>query len=113
MPTTTDDIAARAGELEAALCASGRGDADAFATVYDLTCNRVYGAVLQALGPGRPAEDATRAIYAAVWRHAPHFDPARSTGRAWVAAFARASVLRETRTPAGDHPGAPGGGEVA
>ncbi|NYE38590.1 DNA-directed RNA polymerase specialized sigma24 family protein [Nocardioides cavernae] len=112
MPPTNDATTARAGELESALLACGRGETDAFARVYDLTCHRVYGAVLQAFGPGRPAEDATCAIYADLWHHAPHFDPVRSTGRAWVSAFARASVLRERRTAAGG-PAAPDGGEVA
>jgi RNA polymerase sigma-70 factor, ECF subfamily len=74
------------------------GDRDGLAEVYDLTCSRVYGAVLGMLGEPGVAGEVTREIYLQIWREAAGFDPARGGGLAWIMGVAHNRCVDRVRT---------------
>ena len=74
------------------------GDRDGLAEVYDLTCSRVYGAVLGMLGEPGVAGEVTREIYLQVWGEAAGFDPARGGGLAWIMGVAHNRCVDRVRT---------------
>ena len=68
------------------------------AEVYDLTCSRVYGAVLGMVQDLGGAGEVTREIYLQIWRDAPGFDPSRGGGLAWIMALAHNRCVDRVRT---------------
>jgi RNA polymerase sigma-70 factor, ECF subfamily len=74
------------------------GDEGAAAEVYDLTCSRVYGAVLAMVQEPGVAGEVTREIYLQIWRDAAGFDPSRGGGLAWIMALAHNRCVDRVRT---------------
>ena len=68
------------------------------AQVYDLTCSRVYGAVLAMVQDPGVAGEVTREIYLQIWREACGFDPSRGGGLAWIMALAHNRCVDRVRT---------------
>jgi RNA polymerase sigma-70 factor (ECF subfamily) len=66
------------------LQAVGYGDVDAFAAFYDRTAPVVFNLLHHVLGDRAAAERATVRVYVRVWRTAPAFDPAVSSGGAFL-----------------------------
>ncbi|MDO7868415.1 sigma factor [Nocardioides jiangxiensis] len=65
------------------LLQSGRGDPDAFAQLYDVTCGPVYRLAVSLVGEANADEVLVQA-YVEAWRTAPRFDPAQGTALAWL-----------------------------
>lgn len=77
------------GEVEDALLVRvGRGDREAFETLYDRYAGPVYSLALKMLGDRQAAEEVAQDVFLAVWRAARDFDPARGGARSWVLALA-------------------------
>jgi RNA polymerase sigma-70 factor (ECF subfamily) len=93
-PTAQAD--ARQG-LEELLLLSGRGDAEAFAGVYDELAPRVYGLATRLLGDAAAAEAVTVEAFLEAWRRAPSYDPTTSSAAAWVLVLSHRLAVRTAR----------------
>ena len=65
------------------------GDEAAFATVYDLMADRVYGVVTRVLRDPAMSEEVAQEVFLEVWRTAARFDPERGSVSAWILTMAR------------------------
>ncbi len=83
--------------LEELLLLSGRGDAEAFAGVYDELAPRVYGLATRLVGDAAAAEAVTVEAFLEAWRRAPSYDPTTSSAAAWVLALAHRLAVRTAR----------------
>jgi RNA polymerase sigma-70 factor, ECF subfamily len=70
-------------------------DLVAFETLYGRYARPVYGLALRRLNDRGRAEDATHQAFAAIWRSAATFVPARGSGARWLFTIARAAVDHE------------------
>ena len=73
------------------------GDRDAFEELYRRYTRPVLGLALRRLGDRGRAEDALQDAFAAVWRSARTYDPARGAGGAWLYTVARNSIVDGAR----------------
>ena len=70
----------------------GGGDRPAFDELYRRYARAVLGLALRRLGDRGRAEDAMQDTFAAVWRSARTFDPARGAGAPWLYTVARNAI---------------------
>jgi RNA polymerase sigma-70 factor (ECF subfamily) len=75
---------------------AGRGDAWAFADLYDETSTLVYGMALSIMQSSSLAARLTPEIYAEVWQQAPRYDPSRGT-LAWLLSIAHRHLVEQVR----------------
>jgi RNA polymerase sigma-70 factor, ECF subfamily len=75
----------------------GAGDRAAFEELYRRYTRSVLGLALRRLGDRGRAEDALQDAFAAVWRSARSYDPARGTGGAWLYTVARNAIVDGAR----------------
>jgi RNA polymerase sigma-70 factor (ECF subfamily) len=73
------------------------GDRAAFEELYRRYTRPVLGLALRRLGDRGRAEDALQDAFAAVWRSAGSFDPARGAGGAWLYTVARNAIVDGAR----------------
>ena len=76
---------------------AGRGDAGAFADLYDETSALVYGMALSIMQSSSLAARLTQEIYSEVWRQAPQYDPNRANTLAWVLSIAHRHLVEQVR----------------
>lgn len=77
---------------------AGRGDAAAFAELYDRTSPGVFGLVRSILTDVGLAEDITREVYLHIWRTASRYDPDRGDPSTLLMTMARRYALDRVRT---------------
>ena len=75
----------------------GQGDRDAFEELYRRYTRPVLGLALRRLGDRGRAEDALQEAFAAIWRSASSYDPARGQGGAWLYTVARNAIVDGVR----------------
>src|SRR6188508_3869983 len=75
----------------------GNGDRDAFEELYRRYTRPVLGLALRRLGDRGRAEDALQDAFAAIWRSASSYDPARGPGGAWLYTVARNAIVDGAR----------------
>src|SRR5918995_5377681 len=75
----------------------GGGDRDAFDELYRRYTRPVLGLALRRLGDRGRAEDALQDAFAAIWRSASSYDPARGEGGAWLYTVARNAIVDGAR----------------
>jgi RNA polymerase sigma-70 factor, ECF subfamily len=75
----------------------GNGDRDAFDELYRRYTRPVLGLALRRLGDRGRAEDAVQDAFAAIWRSAASYDPARGQGGAWLYTVARNAIVDGAR----------------
>ena len=88
----------------------GDGNRDAFEELYRRYTRPVLGLALRRLGDRGRAEDALQDAFAAIWRSASSYDPARGQGGAWLYTVARNAIVdgaRKRPEPPMDAPEAP------
>ena len=83
--------------LSAQLVASGRGDDEAFARLYDQLAPRIYGLVLRILGDAHQSEEVTQEVLLQVWQNANRFDPRRGSALSWVLTMAHRRAVDRVR----------------
>jgi RNA polymerase sigma-70 factor, ECF subfamily len=71
-------------EVGGLLRAAGRGDFDSFAAFYDRNAPVVFNLLQHVLEDSTAAERATVRVYVRVWRTAPAFDPAVTSGGTYL-----------------------------
>jgi RNA polymerase sigma-70 factor (ECF subfamily) len=107
-PSGTSDDAAAAGARadraqEAAALADllrrvARGDADAFALLYDATSTRTYGVVWRVLRSADHAAEVTQEVYTEVWRQAARFEESKGSVTAWITTMAHRRAIDRVRS---------------
>jgi len=70
--------------LAALLLAAGCGDQQAFAHLYDISCARVHGLVLQTICDRALAEELTERVFLKIWRTCPLFDSREGSAFGWI-----------------------------
>jgi RNA polymerase sigma-70 factor (ECF subfamily) len=85
------DLAARLGLV-------ARGDAAAFAAVYDQVADGVFGIVRRVVRDLAQSEEVTQEVLLEVWRDASRFDAARGSARAWILTMAHRRAVDRVRS---------------
>ena len=83
--------------VDGLLARVARGDAEAFAGVYDQVADEVHGLVRRIVGDKAKAEQLTAEALVEVWRSASRFSPAEGSGTDWVMAVARRRAMTRRR----------------
>lgn len=77
---------------------TARGDADAFAQMYDILSGRVYGMVLRVLRDRSQSEEVTQEVLVEVWRQASRYSRERGSVRGWVLTIAHRRAVDRVRS---------------
>ena len=77
----------------------GTGDREAFAELYDLTSQALYGEVVRVSSDAHEAADLTRSVYLEVWASAPAFPSGATTPHEWMDAVLSQQVALVYPTP--------------
>lgn len=85
-------------DADALLGAVARGDADAFAALYDLVAPTVVGIARRVVRDPDQADEVAQEVLLEVWRLAPTHDPARGSCRTWVATIAHRRAVDRVRS---------------
>jgi RNA polymerase sigma-70 factor (ECF subfamily) len=93
----------RGRETEAAhlvelMALSARGHQDAFAELYDLTSQRVYGIILRVLRSPDHAAEVMQEVYVEVWRQSARFSAAKGSVIAWMTTVAHRRAVDRVRS---------------
>lgn len=83
--------------LSAQLVASGHGDDEAFARLYDDLVPRIYGLVLRILGDAHQSEEVTQEVLLEVWQNSNRFDPRRGSALSLVLTMAHRRAVDRVR----------------
>ena len=86
------------GTLGDQLVAASRGDAAAFAEMYESLAPRVYGLVLRVLHDVHQSEEVTQEVFLEVWQTATRFDPTRGSAPSWVMTLAHRRAIDRVRS---------------
>jgi RNA polymerase sigma-70 factor, ECF subfamily len=73
-------------------------DRAAFEVVYHRYVRSVFGLAMRRLRDREQAEDAVQEMFAAVWRSAGSYDPARGAAAPWLYAIARNAIVDRVRS---------------
>lgn len=73
------------------------GDGEALTELFDLHSPVVLGLLVRILGSRSEAEEALQEVFLQVWTRADRYDPASSTPRGWMLAFARERAVERLR----------------
>ena len=95
---TKSDRTQDAAELVDLLHRVARGDADAFARLYDATSSRTYGVVWRVLRSADHAAEVTQEVYTEVWRQATRFETAKGSVTAWITTMAHRRAVDRVRS---------------
>ncbi|MBI4883973.1 MAG: ECF RNA polymerase sigma factor SigK [Actinobacteria bacterium] len=93
-PTTNDDV----DQLAAALVSCGRGDQQAFSTIYDRLAPLVHGIVLRIVRDPAQAEEVTQEVFVELWRIAPRYDAGKGSAKVWAATIAHRRAVDRVRS---------------
>lgn len=84
--------------LESLLLLTQRGDAAAFARLYDQIAPNVLGLVLQIVQDQSQAEEVTQEVFIELWQHAAEFDPQKGSAKSWIFRRARLRAIDRVRS---------------
>ena len=93
-PVVADVAAGTPAELMARVA---RGDAAAFAQVYDLMAPRVYGLIRRVLRNPAQSEEVTQEVMVEVWRTATRYDADRGSLTSWILTMAHRRAIDRVR----------------
>ena len=74
-----------------------RGDHDAFASLYDRTCSKVFGLVRRVVRDSSQAEEVTQEVYLQAWRQSTRFDSGSGTALSWLLTLAHRRAVDRVR----------------
>lgn len=84
--------------LASLLRASGRGDEDAFAEIYDAVAHRVHGLTLRVVRDPAQAEEVTQEAMVEVWRQSARFRPELGSPMGWILTIAHRRAVDRVRS---------------
>lgn len=93
-----------AAAVDSLLPRVARGDAEAFAGVYDQVAGAVYGLAYRIVGEQSRAEQVTAEVLTEVWRSASRFRPAEGGGLNWIMTMARRRAVSHAGAAGNGHP---------
>ncbi|WP_411289709.1 sigma-70 family RNA polymerase sigma factor [Sphingorhabdus sp.] len=96
-PGTIDLDSARRAKLAEALVKAGRGDRNAFATVYAATSAKLFGVCLRIFPDRNEAEDVLQDAYLTIWNKAASFESGRASPISWLVAVTRNRAIDRLR----------------
>jgi RNA polymerase sigma-70 factor (ECF subfamily) len=93
----------RGRETEAAhlvelMALSARGHEEAFAELYDLTSQRVYGIILRVLRSPDHAAEVMQEVYVEVWRQSARYSSVKGSVIAWMTTMAHRRAVDRVRS---------------
>ncbi|WP_051084820.1 sigma-70 family RNA polymerase sigma factor [Kribbella catacumbae] len=94
-PRVVDPSAGSPADLMARVA---RGDADAFAQLYDLMAPRVYGLIRRVLRNPAQSEEVTQEVMVEVWRTATRYDADRGSLTSWILTMAHRRAIDRVRS---------------
>jgi RNA polymerase sigma-70 factor, ECF subfamily len=94
-PRVVDPSASSPADLMARVA---RGDADAFAELYDQMAPRVYGLIRRVLRNPAQSEEVTQEVMVEVWRTATRYDADRGSLTSWVLTMAHRRAIDRVRS---------------
>jgi RNA polymerase sigma-70 factor, ECF subfamily len=77
---------------------SSRGHEDAFAELYDLTSQRIYGIILRVLRSPDHAAEVAQEVYVEVWRQSARYSPDKGSVIAWMTTMAHRRAVDRVRS---------------
>ncbi len=86
------------GNADNLLASVARGDADAFAGLYDLVSPTVVGVARRVVRDPDQADEVAQEVMLEVWRLAPTYDPAKGSCKTWVATIAHRRAVDRVRS---------------
>ena len=89
---------AEAAHLVELMTLSSRGHEDAFAELYDLTSQRIYGIVLRVLRSPDHAAEVTQEVYVEVWRQSARYSSGKGSVIAWMTTMAHRRAVDRVRS---------------
>jgi RNA polymerase sigma-70 factor, ECF subfamily len=87
-----------APDLAAQLGLVARGDAAAFAALYDQVAAGVFGIVRRVIRDLAQSEEVTQEVMLEVWRNASRFDTGRGSATAWIMTMAHRRAVDRVRS---------------
>lgn len=94
-PVVADPTAGTPADLMAKVA---RGDAAAFAQLYDLMAPRVYGLIRRVLRNPAQSEEVTQEVMVEVWRTATRYDADRGSLASWILTMAHRRAIDRVRS---------------
>ncbi|MBB3328734.1 ECF RNA polymerase sigma factor SigK [Microlunatus antarcticus] len=92
------DRAQEAADLAELVHRVSRGDAEAFARLYDATSTRTYGVIWRVLRSADHAAEVTQEVYTEVWRQATRFESTKGSVTAWITTMAHRRAVDRVRS---------------
>jgi RNA polymerase sigma-70 factor (ECF subfamily) len=77
---------------------AGRGDQDAFASLYDELAPLVHGVVLRVVRDPAQSDEVTQEVFVELWRLATRFDETRGSVKSWAATVAHRRAIDRVRS---------------
>lgn len=77
---------------------AGRGDQEAFGTLYDAVVSRLHGLVLRVVRDPAQAEEVTQEAMVEIWRQSARFDPALGSPLSWLMTIAHRRAVDRVRS---------------
>jgi RNA polymerase sigma-70 factor, ECF subfamily len=87
-----------AAHLVELMTLSSRGHEEAFAELYDLTSQRIYGIILRVLRSPDHAAEVMQEVYVEVWRQSARYSPAKGSVIAWMTTMAHRRAVDRVRS---------------
>jgi RNA polymerase sigma-70 factor, ECF subfamily len=94
----TTDRQSSGDSLATALARAGRGDQQAFASLYDRLAALVYGITLRVVRDPSQAQEVTQEVFVELWRLAPRYDESKGAVTTWVATVAHRRAIDRVRS---------------
>ncbi|MGW3245471.1 ECF RNA polymerase sigma factor SigK [Streptomyces sp. NPDC001070] len=88
----------RQGYLETLVGRIGRGDQEAFETLYTAVAGAVFGLTRKLLRDTAQSEEVSQEVLIEVWRSAARFDPGKSSAMAWIMMLAHRRAVDRIRS---------------
>ena len=87
-----------APDLADLLRLSSRGDAAAFARLYDATAARAYGLAVRVVRDPSQAEEVTQEAFLEIWRTASRFDATKGSAVSWILTLVHRKAVDRVRS---------------